>query len=152
MIDPVALYDELCNEYWTSSDMDRTIAEETAIRELARRIREEAIEERNGAAADILLALVTLKSYKDTIGKDEHYETEQPKAWKLAREFLQAAMPEEYGQIDEAIRALIDAAPAEPAQSAPTGELIHACYGLCNSDGAMYLEGHCVASDEKGES
>ena len=46
--------------------------------------------------ADILLALVVLKAYKDAYGKTEYYEATQPAGWEIARAFLKKTMPEEY--------------------------------------------------------
>ncbi len=48
------------------------------------------------AGADILLALVVLKAYKDAYGKTEYYEATQPAGWEIARAFLTKTMPDEY--------------------------------------------------------
>jgi hypothetical protein len=39
-------------------------------------------------AVEILTELCALKKYKDAVGKDSHYESEQPLAWKRANDFL----------------------------------------------------------------
>lgn len=54
--------------------------------------------EKKEAAEWLLLMLVVLKEYKDKRGKDAHYESHQPRAWELARAFLQRAMPKEYAE------------------------------------------------------
>lgn len=82
---------------FAQAQMKRAIAAEASAQAAVARA------DRNSAAADIVLALVTLKSYKDAKGKDALYEIEQPKAWALAKQFLEAAMPEEYAAIDAAL-------------------------------------------------
>jgi hypothetical protein len=37
---------------------------------------------------EILKELCQLKSYKDEVGKDGHYEKRQPELWKMANQFL----------------------------------------------------------------
>lgn len=59
--------------------------------------------QRNSAAANIVLMLVTLKARKDRLGKDAVYESKQPEAWALAKEFLQKAMPDEYAATEAAL-------------------------------------------------
>lgn len=44
--------------------------------------------ERGREAIDILKALCALKKHKDTVGKDEYYETAQPEVWKIANKFF----------------------------------------------------------------
>lgn len=52
--------------------------------------------EKDRAAGDILLLLVTAKLYKDIKGKDASYEKAKDEAWALAKEYLEVAMPNEY--------------------------------------------------------
>jgi hypothetical protein len=47
-----------------------------------------AVKKRASAGAEILRLLVTLKNVKDSAGKTTQYMQMQPKAWALAREYL----------------------------------------------------------------
>lgn len=78
---------------WMCDDIDAEIAHHLAtLREAGEQIaaKDARIAELEGAMSRLLI----LKQHKDTKGKDAFYESEQPKAWKIAREVLTKESPD----------------------------------------------------------